>query len=246
MNQSQRLSKQIFIAVIYLAVFSGLGTGAYFLFRPTPVPPPPAPPTIYPIDIIWSQAFNAGANFYSVAAKIRNPNTDFGASDFNYSFFLYDNNGALVGTLTGKSFIWPGESKYIVEGGANLLRAPVKAVFNIENPVWREVKNFKGIDLTLGNITYGKGKSGSGKFFTVDFTAGNNTPFDLKKVYISAIVLNKEELPIAVNSTIIENLKSKERRPFSIPWFSPFLGVADSVNLSISTNLWETPELIGQ
>lgn len=244
MNDSRRLFKQIFIGVIYLAIFGGLGTGAFFLFRPTPVPLPPLAPTIYPIEIIWSQVFSSGADTYSTAVKIRNPNTNFGASNFNYTVNLYDTNNVLMKILTGKSFIWPGESKYIVEGGINLPKAPVKAVSDIENPTWNEVKNFKGINLTLGNISYGKGKPGSGKFFTVDFTASNNTPFDLKKVYVSAVVLNKEKLPIAIGATILENLKSKERLSFSIPWFSQFLGTPDSVDLSISTNLWETPELL--
>jgi len=244
MDKSRRLFKKVFISVVYLAIFSGIGTGIYFLVRPTPVPLPPPAPTIYPIEIIWSMVFKSGTDTYSMAAKIINPNTNFGASDLNYSVYLYDTNGVLIKVLAGKSFIWPGESKYIVEGGINLLKAPIKAVFEIENPTWREVLNFKGIDLTLGNINYGHGKPGSGKFFTVDFITNNNTPFNLKKVYVSAVILNQEKLPIAVGSTILENLKSKERRSFSIPWFSPFLGNPDSVNLSISTNLWETPELL--
>lgn len=245
MDQHRRLFKQIFIAIIYLAVFSGLGTGVYFLFRPTPMPFPPPAPTIYPIEIIWSQVFVSGPDLYSIGAKIRNSNTNFGASQFNYNFYLYDTNNILVKTLTGESFIWPGESKYIVEGGIDLLKAPIKAMLKIENPTWQEVQNFKGVDLTLGNINYGAGKTGSGKFFMVNFTAINNTPFDLKKVYVSAIVLDKKELPIAVGSTVLENLESKEHRFFSIPWFSSFFGISNSVDLSISTNLWATPELLG-
>lgn len=244
MNDNRRLFKQIFIAIIYLAIFGVLGTGVYFLFRPAPVPPAPPVPIIYPIKTIWSQPFIVGSNLYSAAAKIQNLNTNFGASGFNYSVYLYDTNNVLIETLTGESFIWPGESKYIVDGGIKLPKAPVKTVFEIKDPTWREAKNFKGIHLTLGNINYGKGKPGSGKFFMVDFTANNNTPFDLVKVYVSAVVLNKEKLPIAVGSTILENLNSKERRSFSIPWFSPFLGIADSIDLSISTNLWETPALL--
>jgi len=246
MDKKRRLLKKIFIATIYLAVFTGLGTGLYFLFRPTPVPPPPLAPTIYPIEIIWSQTFVTGSDLYSVAARIRNPNTNFGASNFSYTFYLYDANGVLLTTSAGESYIWPGESKYIILGGINLTKTPVKTLLQIGEPTWREVKNFSGVDLTLGNINYGKGKTGSGKFFSVDFTASNNTPYDLDKVYVSAIVLDKDELPIAVASTFLENLKSKERRPSSIPWFSLFPGTPNRVDLSISTNLWERPELIGQ
>ena len=246
MDKKRRLLKKIFIATIYLAVFTGLGTGLYFLFRPTPVPPPPLAPTIYPIEIIWSQTFVTGSDLYSVAARIRNPNTNFGASNFSYTFYLYDANGVLLTTSAGESYIWPGESKYIILEGINLTKTPVKTLLQIDEPTWREVKNFSGVDLTLGNINYGKGKTGSGKFFSVDFTASNNTPYDLDKVYVSAIVLDKDELPIAVASTFLENLKSKERRPSSIPWFSLFPGTPNRVDLSISTNLWERPELIGQ
>lgn len=246
MDEKRRLFKKIFIAIIYLAVFTGLGAGIYFLVRPKPVPPPPPAPTIYPIEVIWSQAFTAGPNLYSIAARIRNPNTGFGASNFSYTFYLYDANGGLLTTSAGESFIWPGESKYIISGGVNLTKAPVKTLLKLGEPSWREVKNFSGIDLTLGNINYGKGKVGSGKFFSVDFTASNNTPYDLDKVYISVVVLDKDELPIAAASTLLENLKSKERRPFSIPWFSPFPGTPNRLDLNISTNLWERPELIGQ
>src|SRR3989344_6004857 len=96
MTESRRILKRIFIAIVYLAVFAGLGTGGYFLFRPASVPQITTP-TIYPIEIIWSQTFSAGPDLYSAAAKIKNPNTNFGASNFNYSFYLYDENGDLLG-----------------------------------------------------------------------------------------------------------------------------------------------------
>lgn len=246
MNDRRRLFKKIFIAVIYAAVFGMIGTGIYFLVRPAPLPPSPPAPIIYPIEIIWSQAFTSDANLYSVAAKVRNPNTNFGASQFDYNFYLYDANNVLIKTLRGESFIWPGESKHIIQGGVNLPKVPLKTIFEINNPAWHEVPDFKGVSLTLENVKYGKGAPGSGKFFVVDFTSNNGTPFDLKKVYVSAIVFNKEGLPIAAGSTILENLKSRERRPFGIPWFLKFSGAAVSVDLNISTNLWETPELLTQ
>ncbi|MEK7178597.1 MAG: hypothetical protein AAB721_03005, partial [Patescibacteria group bacterium] len=203
MDEKRRIFKRIFIATVYLIVFTGLGAGVYFLVRPKPAPPPPPAPVIYPIEVIWSQAFVAGPDLYSVAARIRNPNTNFGASSFGYTFYLYDSNGMLLTTssglsaLTGESFIWPGESKYIIFGGVNLTKAPVKTLFKLGQPAWREVKNFSGVDLNLGNINYGKGKAGSGKFFSVDFVASNNTSYDLGKVYVSAVVLDKNELPVA-------------------------------------------------
>lgn len=246
MDEKRRVFKKIFIATVYFGVFIGLGAGIYFLVRPKPAPPSPPAPAIYPLEVVWSQAFIAGPDLYSIAARIRNPNTSFGASSFSYTFYLYDANGVLLKTSAGESFIWPGELKYIISGGLALTKVPVKTLFKLGEPAWREVNNFKGVDLTLGNINYGRAASGSGKFFSVDFTASNNTPYDLGKVYVAAVVLDKGELPIAAASTVLENLKSKERRLVSIPWFSSFSGTANRVDLNVSTNLWETPELIGQ
>ena len=246
MNGGRRLFKKMFIAVIYAAIFIGSGTGIYFLVRSTPALPPPPAPTIYPIDIIWSQIFVSGQDIYSIGAKIRNPNAGFGANDFTYTFYLYDASGSPLGAKAGDSFIWPGELKYIIEAGIELPKAPVTAKLQIGEPTWREVKNFKSIDLTVGNIFYGRGNAGSGKFYEVNATAANGTSYDLNKVYVSAVLFGKGNLPVAVNSTILENLKSKERRPFSMPWFSAFTGTPTSVDLNISTNLFERPELFGQ
>lgn len=243
MDEKRRMLKRIFIAVIYLAIFAGVGTGAYFLFRPSV---PITIPTASPIEIIWSQAFSAGPGLYSAAAKIKNPNTNFGASDFSYTFYFYDEAGILLNASVGESYIWPGESKYIVLGGINLSKNPAKIQLQLGEPAWKEIKNFSGISLSLSNVNYGNSQSGSGKFFEANFKAMNNTPYDLPKINVSSIVFDKNGSPITAASTLLENLKSKEIRPASVSWFSPFSGTPNSVDLTISTNLWETPELIGQ
>jgi len=245
MDEKRRMLKRVFIAIIYLAVFAGLGAGAYFLFRPAPVPVVVAP-TIEPIEIIWSQTFSAGPGLYSIAAQIKNPNTNFGASNFSYTFYLYDENGNLLDAPAGDSYIWPGESKYIILGGINLDKVPVKTQLQIGEPTWRKIENFKGIALALSNVNYGKGQAGSVKSFEVNFNANNETPYNLAKVNVLSIVFDENNSPIAAASTLLENLKSKEYRQSNIAWFSPFSGTPKSVDLTISTNLWDTPELIGQ
>src|SRR3972149_1564098 len=108
MDDRRRLYKQIFIAVVYCAIFFGLGTGIYFLVRPTPILPAPPAPKIDSIQIIWAQSFVSGPGVYSVGAKITNPNSRFGSDRFTYTFYLYDANGALLTARPGIAFIWPG------------------------------------------------------------------------------------------------------------------------------------------
>ncbi len=244
MDETRRILKRVFIALAYLAVFSGLGMLIYLLVKPKPAPPPAPEAAALPIETDWIKTFNAGPGLYTAAAKIRNPNGNFGASYFDFTFYLYDQNGKLLATSAGSSFIWPGESKYIISGGIDSSKPPIKTVVKIGAPTWHKLANFKGIDLTLGNISYGKGKAGTGKFFSVNFDAINNTPYDLGRVYITAIVLDDNSLPIAAASTFLDNLQSRERRHFEIPWFSSFPGTPSRVDLGISTDLWETPALL--
>ena len=244
MKESRRVFKKVFIAVVYLAIFSGIGTGVYFLTRPTPVPTSSAL-AIYPIQIIWAQPFAPGSNVYSVGAKITNTNFRFGSDRFTYTFYFYSATNELLTARSGTSFIWPGESKYLIEAGINdLSGAPATTQLEIGAPSWNEIQDFKGVDLTVSNINHGRGAAESGKFYMVDFTVFNNTSYGLRKVYVSAVIYDKNNLPIAVNSTVLENLQSKERRATSIPWFSSFLGVPAKVDLSVSVNLWEQLELL--
>ena len=132
MNDNHRLYKKTFIALVYAVLWVSLFAGIYFLVRPTLVPPV-VQPNIVPIEITWTQPFISGPGLYSVGARIRNLNTEFGASHFDYTFNLYDTNGNLLTNKKDSSFIWPGESKYLIEGGINLSAAPVRVNLSFEN-----------------------------------------------------------------------------------------------------------------
>lgn len=243
MDNGHRLYKKIFIAVIYAALWILFFTGIYFWVRPTPTPPV-VEPNIAPIEVTWAQPFISGPGLYSAAARIRNPNTGFGASQFDYTFTLYDTNGSLLTNKKGRSFIWPGESKYLIEGGINLSAAPVRVDLVISNSEWHEAKNFQGISLTVKNINMKKLPVGQG-YYEATATISNGTAFDLAKVYVSAVIFDQTRAPLAVNPTIIENLKSQENRSVRLVWFSSFPGAPSSVDFSASTNLWDRPELLG-
>lgn len=242
MHDNRRLYKKTFIALVYAVLWASLFTGIYLWLRPTPVPPV-VQPNIVPIEITWVQPFISGPGLYSVGARIRNPNTGFGASQFDYTFNLYDANGSLLTNKKGNSFIWPGESKYLIEGGINLSAAPVRVNLTFENPQWKEVKNFQGIALTVRNINMRQLPTGQG-YYEATGTVFNGTAYDLAKVYVSAVIFDQTRAPLAVNPTITENLKSQESRSVRLVWFSSFTGAPASVDFSASTNLWDRPELL--
>lgn len=242
MNDSRRLYKKTFIALIYAVFWILFFTGIYFWLRPAPAPLI-VKPNIVPIEITWVKSFISGLGLYSVGAKIRNPNTGLGASQFNYTFSLYDTNGNLLTNKKGSSFVWPGESKYIIEGGINLSVAPVRVSITFENQQWEEVKNFQGVSLTVRNINMRKLPADQG-YYEATGTVFNGTAYDLAKVYISAVIFDQTKAPLAVNPTIIENLKSQEGRSVRLMWFSTFAGTPSSVDFSASTNLWDRPELL--
>lgn len=245
MEDRERLLKKIFIASVFFIFLSGVGFGIYY-FAKSPVLPNVIPPVIYPVKTIWVQSFNIGPNLYSVGAKISNPNVSFGVRSLRYSLYLYDEAGNLLISRTNASFIWPGENKYLVEGGFNLSIAPVRVDLVFESPEWLEVRNFQGVDLAVANKNFRKLNSKEGGFFQITSNVFNGTAFNFKEVEVVAVVFDDKQSPISVNKTVLDDLRSGGTRPANFLWFSPFSGTPEDIDVSATTNLWEIPGFFSQ
>lgn len=67
-----------------------------------------------PISVNWVKALPAG-NKISLVAEIKNSNLNAGSDDFSYNLNIYDKTENKVQTISGQSFIYAGEVKYIVQ-----------------------------------------------------------------------------------------------------------------------------------
>jgi len=75
----------------------------------------------------------------SAFAQVRNPNQEWGAKNFSYTFSFLDQNGATVLAREGKSFIYPGEIKYLaVFANSERAREIAQVRFTPSSPDWTE------------------------------------------------------------------------------------------------------------
>jgi hypothetical protein len=80
--------------------------------------------------------FNPLADHVTLLAQVVNPNSDFAADTFSYTFTLYDASGNVIGTVPGTSFIYADQTKYLVVPN-EAVSAPVDhAELTIAPPDW--------------------------------------------------------------------------------------------------------------
>jgi hypothetical protein len=166
-----RFFKQLLYGLFYLAIFGGVGYLVYLAF----VRPAPScfdgrqnqdeegvdcggscgniclPSDIRPITLSGeAQLFSAGGGLWGVLFWPQNPNPNYAVIDFSYSVKIYDPSGSVLKTLTGNSFLYAGEIKYInipaIDLGAS---KPARATFEITDPTWITADEFAKPDLVV-------------------------------------------------------------------------------------------------
>lgn len=151
----------------------------------------------------------------SLLVQISNPNLDYAARNFFYTFSIYDNQGSVIQSFNGNSFVYAGEVKYILVPNAQVPRTGLfgKIEFRAENFDWVPVANLKGPPhiAILGVETNSASTS-----LTVDGRITNNDTVAFPLVTVVAIFKGQYSQVAGASQTIIENLLPNESRAFSI------------------------------
>jgi len=153
----RRLAKQLIYGVFYLLVLGAVSFVVYLLFFRTPASCTNGkqdsgeegidcgdvcsnvclPANFQQIELIGNVSlFKPSAATIELAAKIQNGNFDLAAKSFNYSFDVTDAAGVKVDTISGTSFIYGGEVKYIIAIKTGVRYQAAGASFSVGNPVW--------------------------------------------------------------------------------------------------------------
>lgn len=170
-----------------------------------------------PLTVDWTLALPAGENEISVLAEIANPNINFGAQTFSYQFKIFGPFGALLKTVDGESFVYPGEiKKYIMEPALKInLRDVSRTEFLIkkDSVMWQSEK-----ELTKPNLGILSSQTIiSNGSVTVKGAIQNNNPLLISRTKIIALLysLQGNQILNASYTTLI-NLNGNEQRIFSI------------------------------
>ncbi len=178
-------------------------------------------------------------NKYDFYGLIINPNKIYGSNDFSYRVIFKDENGNVLSEVTGKNFILPSESKYIIENNIESEKKPSQIDFIVEKANWTEFEYYERPELKIINKTINEVSSGIG-YVEAKGLLRNESPFDFSVIKINVILRDAENKIVALNSTEMRTVRSNEEREFKAFWPSKFPGSATYVEVQPEVNIYNS------
>jgi hypothetical protein len=120
---STRRAKQLIYGTFYLLIVLVVCAGIYFVFilpfitASTPIACTPstcAPTSTAPIAASIVSTFVTSPGHDTFLAQLQNANANFGASLINYELDFDDASNTVLQSISGQSFIYPSQNKYIL------------------------------------------------------------------------------------------------------------------------------------
>ena len=159
-----------------------------------------------------------------IMAEIKNPNFNYGADSFDYTITIYPvrneiSNGvygtstAKIQTITGSSFIYSGETKYILEP----VEVDSKNISNVKisfsNPNWKSAKDFPKPEIQLRETNI---EPAATRGLIINGSMANTNAFSLSKIRIIAFLFNSFGVQISASKTEMENVSAFQEKSFQI------------------------------
>jgi len=255
----KRFFKRLVIISIYFIIFGAIGASIYYSIKPGPTCNDgqknqketgidcggtcgPCAKEINAQDLrVEEKYFVYGSdNRFDVMAKISNPNDRYGVAKFNYEFKLVDQDGAVLSTETGESFILPKESKYVID--LNLYSAinPYAVEFSMSDLVWEELLEYEEPKLNI----YSKDYSEESDRNTVFGLLRNESYFDFNSLEVDIVLRGKDGKPVALGRTEMRTIKSQEQRDFKFIWPYKFGNEVESVEVRAEADVFDSNNFI--
>ena len=243
----RRVAKQIIYGIIFVAVIALIVWGVYaFMFAPAQscfdgrqnqgeVGVDCGGPCVscdiknlQDIQVSDSHIFPA-SDGVGVVIELHNPNVSWGARSFDYTITLKNELGNDVKTLTGSSYIYSGELKYIIEPYiSQSVQHITSASMAITNVQWVSIEQMKKPHIeVLDTKTY------KDKFMYVSGRIENKDSTDYGPVSVKALLYSHDGTLLAASQTSVDTLSAFDSANFSVP-FSKDLALYQ-VTLDIST-----------
>jgi len=183
----------------------------------------------YPKELSYSnlQTFRVG-DFVSVYFDLINNNANFGLKNFKYKIDFYGFAKKFLGSAEGSSFIYPNQTKEIIEAGQKVLGEIKSAKITFSDVVWRPASDFRSI--RLENIGMKTGREGD--FYVVSGKIKNIYNFIVPQVIINASLVDNFKKILGVSKTEINDLA-----PFTEQGYRVFIQISPGLEKDIDFNL---------
>jgi len=148
-----------------------------------------------------------------VLLRLKNVNPNYGADNFVYVLKFYDVAGNQIYELSGKSYIYAGQIKILVE-------APIKVEVDKVSKINVEIKDvqWKSIDQFSRPITSARSVKTEliKNHAKVTGLAFNNNSFPLAEVTVGVVAYSDLGFEISASKTLLKDLRPFEERAFTI------------------------------
>ena len=166
------------------------------------------------LEVIKAMLIPAKEGSSVLVFQIKNPNPFYGASSFFYK--VYNETGEFSFLLSsGESFIYSGETKYVIEPLLSLNAESVKnIVVSLDNISWSRRDAFNSPDLNIRE-TSTKLENDS---ISVSGIISNRDTFNFSKIPVEVLFFDAANNLIGASKTEIKDLKSFTERQFIITY----------------------------
>ncbi len=212
-----------------------------------PLPTPDLTISLAPIRVVTAKLLNIENNDYDFAAKVTNPNTDYGSADVEYAVKFLDASGNQISQKTASFYILPGQTKYVLITPLKFSQPISQAVMEIVSVAWQKLDPLAagGVNLTSRNVSYNQ-ISEPGVFGKAGGSIQNIANFDLGQVDVLVLLFNQGDDLTAVNRTEIRTFLANTSRGFEVSWYRPFVGQVNRVEVEAHTNVFENSNFLRQ
>lgn len=254
-----RLVKQIFYGFIYFAFWGGLAFWAWQAFLAPPAPTcsdkiqnqneegvdcgfvcgRECPLTPESLAVRTSGVLLSDDGLWDAFAVVENQNIQHGAALVPYIFTLKDTAGTVIARREGNAYAMPAGRRWVIAHALDTGGVPAQSVtFSIEEDKmrWRELTEYQESELIVEQPLLRFLGSGT-EYAEATGIVTNRSPFDYDAVDVAVVVSDAAGKPVAVRTTQIRTLRSRERRAFRVSWRRPFLKEAVNVKMEAYTNL---------
>ncbi len=173
-----------------------------------------------PLSVLDS-GFIKGNEYYDAYAYIQNPNSQYGVPKFKYKFKFYDKSKQFIDEVVGEGYILAGEKKYIIETNIKLEEDPefVTFTFMDDNFKWQKQKRVN-IKLPIFSKTFEDVRYLQiPAKYQASGTLENQSQYSFLNVDVYVFLLDENNEIISLNKTLVNNLRSQEKRRVVVSWF---------------------------
>ncbi len=262
-----RYGQQLKLWIIILVCLALGGLAAYIIYRVV-VPPPECtlddhcqsgyychenkcvaipqehPPVDLKMQVTGSYVFPSAGNKADVLAVVRNPSSSWGIREFSYTFVIRDGANQEVGRFQGKSYILPGEEKYLIKVGQPVSGPGQQVDVLIEPEVWIKSPEIQPPNIDVKNINFSS-SAPLGQAM-LDGRLINSSAYSFEEVEVTAVLRGSDDKPVGVNYTTLNALLAGEERDFRLIWFTPVAGGVASQSVKVEANVYDTRNFLLQ